>query len=93
MIVETVERASGITAAIASVVEEQGAATQEVGRSVQQAAQGTRQVSGSIESVVGSAGLTNRSAAGVLQAAHDIAGETKRLGAQVDSFIVAVRAL
>jgi methyl-accepting chemotaxis protein len=42
---------SAMSTAIASAVEEQGAATQEISRNIQQAAQGTQEVAGNITGV------------------------------------------
>ena len=48
---KTIAEISGISAAIAAAVEEQGAATREIARNVQQAAEGTNQVSSNIAGV------------------------------------------
>ncbi len=47
----TIGQINEIATAIASAVEEQGAATQEISSNVQQAAQGTQEVSHTIQSV------------------------------------------
>ena len=88
----TIGRISEIATAIASAVEEQGAATQEIARNVQQAASGTRQVSSNIAGVTAAAGETGEAASQMLKAAGDLARQGEDLQAQVDKFLSAVRA-
>jgi methyl-accepting chemotaxis protein len=88
----TIEKLSEISAAIASAVEEQGAATQEISRNVQQAAQGTHEVSSHVTDVQRGAGETGVASSQVLSAAKSVASESVRLKSQVEDFLEAVRA-
>ena len=83
---------SGIAGAIAAGVEEQGAATREIARSVQRAAAGTAEVTGSIERVSRGAGETGAAANQVLAAAGELSRQAERLTAEVQSFVVGLRA-
>jgi methyl-accepting chemotaxis protein len=87
----TIVRMSEVAAAIASAVEEQGAATREISRNVQQAAQGTQQVSLSIVDVKRDASETGAASTHVLAAAKSLASESDRLKREVGSFLGAVR--
>jgi methyl-accepting chemotaxis protein len=88
---ETISRLSEIASAIASAVEEQGAATQEIARNVQQAAGGTQQVSRNISDVEKGAQDTGASSAQVLSSAKSLAGDSNRLKREVGNFLEAVR--
>ena len=88
----TIGRISEISAAIASAVEEQGAATQEIARNVEQAAQGTSEVSSNIGGVMQAAGEAGQAASEVLGAATELSQQAVRLSAEVDQFIERVRA-
>jgi methyl-accepting chemotaxis protein len=88
----TIGKLSEISAAIASAVEEQGAATQEISRNVQQAAQGTHEVSSHVTDVQRGAGETGVASSQVLSAAKSVASESVRLKSQVEDFLEAVRA-
>jgi methyl-accepting chemotaxis protein len=83
---------SGIASTIASAVEQQSAATQEIARNVQQAAQGTQQVTENISGVKEAATSTGAAATQVLGAAGDLAKQSERLTAEVNNFLVGVRA-
>jgi methyl-accepting chemotaxis protein len=89
---ETIGRLSEIASAIASAVEEQGAATQEISRNVQQAAHGTHQVSENISDVQKRAQDTGSASAQVLSSAKSLAGDSNRLKREVSHFLEAVRA-
>ncbi len=65
----TIDRISGVAAAIAAAVEQQGAATQEISRNVQEAAQGTAEVASNIASVNTGAAETGSASSQVLSAA------------------------
>ncbi len=78
--------------AIASEVEELGAATQEISRNVLQAAQGTHEVSDSIASVSDAAQQTGKAATQVLASAGGLSKNGEVLKAQVESFLRDVRA-
>ena len=81
-----------VAAAIASAVEEQGAATKEIARNVQQAAAGTREVSMTIAGVQQASRETGHSAEGVLGAAGQLSRQSETLNKQVDLFIRDIRA-
>ena len=89
---DTITRMSEIASAIASAVEEQGAATREISRNVQQAARGTQQVSASIVDVQHGASQTGSASANVLTSARSLSGESTRLKTEVGKFLDAIRA-
>ncbi|WP_375157561.1 methyl-accepting chemotaxis protein [Bradyrhizobium sp. RDT46] len=89
---DTITRMSEIASAIASAVEEQGAATREISRNVQQAARGTQQVSASIVDVQRGASQTGSASANVLTSARSLSGESSRLKVEVGKFLDAIRA-
>jgi methyl-accepting chemotaxis protein len=89
---DTIGRMSEIASAIASAVEQQGAATQEISRNVQQAAQGTIQVSTNISDVQRGASDTGSASSQVLSAAQSLSGESARLKQEVGKFLDSVRA-
>jgi methyl-accepting chemotaxis protein len=88
----TIGRMSEIASAIASAIEEQGAATQEISRNVQQAAHGTQQVSANIADVQRGASETGSASSQVLAAAKSLSGESTRLRLEVGKFLSSVRA-
>ena len=81
-----------ISAAVASAVEEQNAATAEIGRNAQEAATGTQQVSCSIAGVNEAAQEAGTSANQVLAATGQLSEQAARLSSQVETFIDEVRA-
>lgn len=85
-------RISEISTAIASAVEEQGAATSEIARNVEEASRGTREVSANISSVQQAAGETGAAATQVEGAAGSLAQYGEELRKQVDQFLNTVRA-
>ncbi|MHB0771983.1 methyl-accepting chemotaxis protein [Bradyrhizobium sp. 5.13L] len=89
---DTITRMSEIASAIASAVEEQGAATREISRNVQQAARGTQQVSASIVDVQRGANQTGSASSNVLASARSLSGESSRLKVEVGKFLDAIRA-
>ena len=89
---ETIGQINEIATAIASAVEEQGAATQEIARNIQQASHGTNEVSTNIVGVTKAAGETGSAATQVLAAAGEVSQQSERLKSEVDRFLVAVRA-
>jgi len=91
-ITKTITRVSEISTAIASAVEEQGAATQEISRNVQQAAQGTQEVSSNISGVTDAAKQTGSAAVEVLDAAGELGKSGALLKNQVEEFLRTVRA-
>ena len=88
----TINKVSETAAAIASAVEQQGAATQEISRNVLQAAQGTQEVSGNIMGVTQAAEQTGAAAAQVLASAGALSRNGEALKTQVDAFLAEVRA-
>jgi methyl-accepting chemotaxis protein len=86
-----VGRVSGISTAIASAVEEQGAATQEISRNVQQAARGTGEVSANIGGVASAVQSAGGSAGLVLEAAAKLSENGASLRQQVEVFLREVR--
>jgi methyl-accepting chemotaxis protein len=88
----TVNRVNEISTAIASAVEEQGAATQEISRNVQQAAQGTQEVTVNIAGVANAARQTGQAARQVLDSADELSRNGALLKEQVEEFLGMVRA-
>jgi methyl-accepting chemotaxis protein/CHASE3 domain sensor protein len=88
----TIGRISEIASTIAAAVEEQGAATQEIARNVGEAAKGTQQVAGNITDVNRGAGETGSASAQVLSSAQSLSGESNHLKAEVEKFLMTVRA-
>jgi methyl-accepting chemotaxis protein len=81
-----------IATAIASAVEEQGAATREIAANVHQAAQGTSAIATNIVGVSRAAGDTGAAATELLGAAGGLSKQAETLRADVDSFLANVRA-
>jgi methyl-accepting chemotaxis protein len=88
----TIGRISEIASTIATAVEEQGAATQEIARNVGEAAKGTQQVASNITDVNRGAGETGSASAQVLSSARSLSSESNHLKAEVDRFLMTVRA-
>lgn len=88
----TISKVNETATAIASAVEEQGAATQEISRNVLQAAQGTQEVSSNIASVSEAAQQTGTAAAQMLTSAAGLAKNGEVLKVQVEGFLREVRA-
>ncbi|MBI3710788.1 MAG: methyl-accepting chemotaxis protein [Proteobacteria bacterium] len=91
-ITATIAKVNENATAIASAVEEQGAATQEIARNVQQAAQGTGEVNSNITGVSQAAQQSGAAASQVLSSAGELSKNAEMLKAQVDSFLREVRA-
>jgi methyl-accepting chemotaxis protein len=88
----TITRISEIASAIAAAVEEQGAATQEIARNAGEAAAGTTQVAANITDVNRGASDTGSASAQVLASAQSLSHESGHLRAEVDKFLMTVRA-
>jgi methyl-accepting chemotaxis protein len=88
----TVGRMNEITTAVASAVEEQGAATRGIAGNVQQAAAGTRTVSGNVATAQRAVAETGTIATNVLGAAGTLSSEAERLRSEVAEFLANVRA-
>ncbi len=89
----TINRVNEISTAIASAVEEQGAATQEISRNVQEASTGTSEVSSNIVGVTQASQQTSAGSTQVLSAASELAMNGERLKKEVEGFLHTVRAL
>ncbi|TNC15934.1 methyl-accepting chemotaxis protein [Methylobacterium terricola] len=83
---------SEVAVAIASAVEEQGAATQEIVRNVSEAATGTAEVTGTIAGVAQASEETGAAASQVLVAASALSRQSEHLSAEVVRFLGTVRA-
>lgn len=88
----TIGRISEISSAIASAVEEQGAATHEISRNIQQAAQGTNQVASNITEVKHGATETGSASSQVLASAQMLSNDSARLKTELEKFLTSVRA-
>lgn len=86
-----VDRISEISAAIASAIEEQSAATQDIARNIQQAALGTASVTASITAVQRGAEDTGTASGLVLSAARSLSSDNARLKQEVGTFLESVR--
>ena len=91
-ITKTISQINEVNSGVASAVEEQGAATQEIARNVEQAAAGTQEVSANIAGVSQAASETGTAAGQILSAADDLSRQSETLRAEVDKFLVSVRA-
>jgi len=91
-ITQTIKRVNEISTAIASAVEEQGAATKEIARNVQQASEGTDEVTRNISGVSKAAQETGSASSQVLEAASQLSKESETLRNVVDGFIAKIRA-
>lgn len=89
---ETITLISEISAAVASAVEEQGAATQEIARNVQNSARLSTQVAGDVSEVNKGTNETGSASSQVLTAAQSLSVESTRLKSEVDRFLQSVRA-
>jgi methyl-accepting chemotaxis protein len=88
----TIGAISETATAIASAIEEQGAATQEIARNVQQAAQGTSEVSSNIGGVTRAAAETGAATSRVLAAATELSRQSETLRGEIQRFLTEVRA-
>ncbi|MEQ8392389.1 MAG: methyl-accepting chemotaxis protein [Thalassospira sp.] len=90
-VTETISSINEIATAIASAVEQQGAATAEISGNVQQAAAGTNEVSSSIGIVRNASQETGEAASNVQAGATQLAEEARNLDTQVRSFLDRLR--
>jgi methyl-accepting chemotaxis protein len=88
----TIAGISQTSTAIASAVEQQGAATGEIARNVQQASAGTTQVTQNIAGVSQAAAETGHAASQVLGAAGDLSKQAALLRGKVETFLGAIKA-
>jgi methyl-accepting chemotaxis protein len=87
-----IEEVSAISTMIASAVEEQNAATSEIARNVQQTTQAVRDVTTGISGVSQAAGETGEASGQVLTSASEVSAQTEQLSAEVNTFVVGIRA-
>ncbi|WP_175577702.1 globin-coupled sensor protein [Mongoliimonas terrestris] len=83
---------NGISTAIATAVEQQGAATREIAENVSQASAGTAEVSGNIGGVSRSTSSTADASRGVLSSSEALSRQAEVLKVEVGSFLASVRA-
>ncbi|MBX9821198.1 methyl-accepting chemotaxis protein [Afipia birgiae] len=88
----TIGEISEVTTAIAAAVEEQGAATREIARNIQHAASGTSEVSSNIVGVSRASSEAGNAAGDVLNASNELRREADTLRAEVDAFLLNIRA-
>lgn len=91
-ITRTIGRVNEIASAIASAVEEQGAATREIAHNVAEAARSTGEVSINIQGVDKAARGTGAAAARVVESATELSHNGETLKSEVDLFLRDVRA-
>ena len=88
----TIAEISEVSTAIASAVEQQGAATNEIARNVQHASAGTEQVSSNVGGISQAAADTGLIATRVSGASQRISGEVNTLRAEVEKFLSSMKA-
>jgi methyl-accepting chemotaxis protein len=88
----TIGRISELSASIAAAIEQQTAATHEIARNVHEAAKGTSEVAGTISDVNRGASETGAASSQLLASAQTLAKQGSRLRAEVEKFLVNVRA-
>ncbi|MDP2697611.1 methyl-accepting chemotaxis protein [Thalassospira sp.] len=90
---ETISSINEIATAIASAVEQQGAATAEISGNIQQASAGTNEVSSSIGIVRTASQQTGEAASNVQQGATELAVQARELDQQVKAFLGRIRTI
>jgi methyl-accepting chemotaxis protein len=88
---ETIGHISEISAAIATAVEQQSAATREIARNVEEASKGTAQVSANIADVNRHATDTGSASGRMLASAQSLSSESQHLKNEMDRFLDMVR--
>ena len=88
----TIGEINEVTTAIAAAVEEQGAATREIAHNIQHAAAGTSDVSSNIVGVSEASTDAGAAACHVLGAAGELRREADTLRAEIDAFLLDIRA-
>ncbi len=91
-IVKTTEEVSELSAAVATAVEQQGAATQEIAHNVQEASSNSRQVANNIAGVQSSAQVSSSASIQMLVSVRDLSKQAADLRSEVDRFLHSVRA-
>jgi methyl-accepting chemotaxis protein len=89
---QTIGEINDVTTAIAAAVEEQGAATREIARNIQHASGGTSEVSSNIVGVSTVSAETGAAAGEVLKASDALRREADGLRAEIDAFLINIRA-
>lgn len=89
---QTIGEISEVSTAIASAVEQQGAATKEIARNVQQASIGTAEVSSNVVGINQAAADTGLIATRVSGASQRISGEVDSLRTEVEKFLRSMKA-
>ncbi len=90
-ITATIQSLSEVSTAIATAVEQQGAATGEIARSLEHAAQGTETAAGNVSEVAQAAEETRMMANQVTQSAEGLQGVSEQLSGEVGAFIADIR--
>jgi methyl-accepting chemotaxis protein len=88
----TISEINEVTTAIASAVEQQGAATREIARNIQHAAGGTSEVSSNIVGVSTASTEAGSAASEVLNASGALRREADVLRSEIDAFLSNIRA-
>jgi len=88
----TIDEISRIATIVASAIEQQGAATRDIARNIQQAAERTGEVSSTIGGVTAAAAETGSAAHQVQRAATALSEQSDALRAEIDRFLVALKA-
>jgi methyl-accepting chemotaxis protein len=88
---KTIATMSEISTAIASAIEEQGAATREITRNTQEAAHGTQEVSRNVQGVTQAASETGTAATQVLAASNELSQQSELLRTKVGDFLEKIR--
>ena len=88
----TIGEINEVTTAIASAVEQQGAATREIARNIQHAAGGTSEVSSNIVGVSTASAEAGSAANEVLSASSALSREAEILRSEIDMFLSNIRA-
>lgn len=87
----SVNEVDAITQTITSSIEQQNIATGEIARSISEVSEGSHQVSENVTKVSSGAETSQKSAAGLIQAAAGISQQSGTLGDEVDRFLKEVR--
>ncbi|MGM4890169.1 methyl-accepting chemotaxis protein [Tardiphaga sp. 1201_B9_N1_1] len=89
---QTIAEINHVSAAIATAVEQQGAATREIARNIQHAAGGTSEVSSNIVGVSDASTQAGTAANDVLGASGELRREADVLRGEIDEFLSSIRA-
>jgi methyl-accepting chemotaxis protein len=89
---QTITEINEVSTAIATAVEQQGAATREIARNIQHAAGGTSEVSSNIVGVSDASSQAGVAATDVLGASGELRREADILRGEIDEFLTSIRA-